>query len=222
MSMTKGNDPAKSLYVIGAGGHAREINSYVKDLVCAGWDGSLKGYLDDELAPGIHGGMNVLGPLSYNPTEEEACYIVAIGSNSARRDVVARMTAKFGPDRRAWTLVHPRAYIGADVEIGEGTCVAPSAIVTANVRIGRHSIVNVKASVSHDCQVGDFVNINPAATVCGWVTIGEGAFIGAGATVKDRVSVGAWSLIGAGAVVVTDIPPNVTAIGVPARVVERK
>jgi acetyltransferase-like isoleucine patch superfamily enzyme len=69
--------------------------------------------------------------------------------------------------------------------------------------------------------IGDFANINPGATVCGWVTIGEGAYIGAGAVIKDRVSIGAWSTIGAGAVVVRDIPPNVTAVGVPARITKR-
>jgi acetyltransferase EpsM len=68
--------------------------------------------------------------------------------------------------------------------------------------------------------VGDFANINPAATICGWVTIGEGAFIGAGSTIKDRVSIGAWSIIGAGAMVLRDIPPNVTVVGVPARIVK--
>jgi acetyltransferase EpsM len=64
------------------------------------------------------------------------------------------------------------------------------------------------------------VNINPGVTVCGDVRIGEGSYIGAGATIKDKVSIGQWSVIGAGAVVISDIPPHVTAIGVPARVIK--
>jgi acetyltransferase EpsM len=180
----------------------------------------LKGYLDDGIPSGRHGALDVLGSVSGLVLSPDAAYITALGNNTVRRQVVSRLGQLFGDALSAWTLIHPAAYIGENVEIGEGACLAPGAILTAGVRIGRHSIVNVKASVSHDCTVGDFVNLNPAATVCGWVTIGEGAFIGAGATIKDKVSIGAWSVIGAGAAVVRDIPANVTAVGVPARVVK--
>jgi len=78
----------------------------------------------------------------------------------------------------------------------------------------------VNTSVSHDCVIGDFVNINPGAVVCGNVNVGEGCYIGAGATIIDKVSIGDWSTIGAGAVVIHDIPPYVTAVGVPARVIQ--
>jgi sugar O-acyltransferase (sialic acid O-acetyltransferase NeuD family) len=212
------------LYVTGAGGHAREIHAYLRDLECAGWPGVLKGFLDDGIAPGIHGRLNVLGPiggLSNEMLTSRSCYLTALGTNSIRRDVVSRVEHHFGNALAAWTLIHPRAWIGEDVEIGEGTCFAPSSLITAHSRVGRHCIVNVKASISHDCSVGDFVSINPGATVCGWVNIGEGAYIGAGATIKDKVSIGAWTTIGAGAVVVNDIPANVTAVGVPARVIRK-
>jgi acetyltransferase EpsM len=36
----------------------------------------------------------------------------------------------------------------------------------------------------------------------------------------EKVKVGEWSIIGAGAVVVQDIPPRVTAVGVPARIIK--
>ena len=213
------------LYIIGAGGHGRELHAYLEDLRCAGWRGQLKGFLDDLLAAGRHGRLEVLGPidglnLSHGESGRNLRYITALGSNSGRRKAVRRIEQLYERVLSPWTLVHPAAYVGEDVQIGEGTCVAPGAILTARLTIGRHCIVNVKASVSHDCSVGDFANINPAATICGWVTIGEGAFIGAGSTIKDRVSIGAWSIIGAGAAVARDIPPNVTAVGVPARIIK--
>jgi acetyltransferase EpsM len=40
--------------------------------------------------------------------------------------------------------------------------------------------------------------------------------------VIERRSIGAWTTIGAGAVVLDDIPANVIAVGVPARVVRTK
>ena len=38
---------------------------------------------------------------------------------------------------------------------------------------------------------------------------------------SGRVTIGHDSLIGANAVVVTDIPPNSTAVGIPARVIRQ-
>lgn len=215
----------EDLYIAGAGGHGRELHAYVRDLQNAGWKGRLRGYLDDGLAPGLHGRLNVLGPIEYlrRPGNDSAgaCYITAFGDNCTRREMVGKIESTRGPEELpAWTLIHPLAHVGEDVEIGGGSCLAPGVVVTAKSKIGAHCILNVKSSVSHDCVVGDFVNINPGAVVCGWVTIGEGAYIGAGAIVKDRIKIGAWSVIGAGAVVIRDVPAHVTAVGVPARVIK--
>ena len=213
------------LFILGAGGHGRELHSYIEDLRSAGWRGKLCGYLDDGLAPGMYGRLEVLASIDgfrkQFAQNRGAHYLTAFGSNELRREVVNRVIALFGNFMLPWTLIHPLALIGEAVQIGAGTCLAPGAIVTAQTAIGSHCILNVKASVSHDCSIGDFVNINPGATICGSVTIGEGAFIGAGAVIKERINIGAWSVIGAGAAVVSDIPPHVTAVGVPARIAER-
>jgi acetyltransferase EpsM len=205
----------ESLYIVGAGGHGRELHAYVQDVEKSGWSGQLRGYLDDGLAPGNYGRLHVLGAIELLPREGNVRYLTAFGDNSVRRRIVQKIE-----NASPWTLIHPSAYVGEDSEIGAGSCLAPGSIVTANTKIGSHCILNVKASVSHDCAVGDFVNINPGAVVCGWVTIDEGAYIGAGAVIKDRVKIGAWSVIGAGTVVIRDIPPGVTAVGVPARVIK--
>jgi|SRR5579871_640393 len=212
---------SERVVIIGAGGHARELYAYVDDLIRTGWEGKLLGFLDDGLSPGKHGSLEVLGAIGcLAKLNGGGCsYITALGHNRTRRNLVERVR-ETAPRAQAWSLIHPSAYTGDHVEIGEGTCLAPGAIVTARAKIGRHCILNVKASVSHDCVVGDFANINPGATVCGTVQIGEGAYIGAGAVVKERVSIGAWTIVGAGAVVVRDVPANVTAVGVPARIIK--
>ena len=45
----------------------------------------------------------------------------------------------------------------------------------------------------------------------------SGVHIGTGASVVPGVTIGRRSIVGAGAVVVDDLPPGVTAVGVPAR-----
>ncbi|MDE7264650.1 MAG: serine O-acetyltransferase [Clostridia bacterium] len=51
-------------------------------------------------------------------------------------------------------------------------------------------------------------------------TVGRHCVISAGAKILGRVHIGDYAKIGAGAVVLTDIPPNATAVGVPAKIVK--
>ncbi len=216
-----------NLIIVGAGGHAAELLSYLQDLEDTENPVCLLGSIDEGKPKGhweesrILGNFDVLAPFIAE-RNNDTHYITAVGNNRVRQALVAKVgAATKGRTMLAWSLIHPMAAVGRRVEIGEGTLLAPGAIVTTRSRLGRHCILNVKASVSHDCLIGDFVNLNPGATVCGNVQIGEGAFIGTGATVINGVSIGAWSIIGAGAVVIRDIPDHVTAVGVPARVIKK-
>jgi len=213
-----------ALIIIGAGGHGSELEAYLPDVAPAV---ELVGFVDENKGAAPRGDSRILGGfgdldslLSQRP-DSLFHYITAVGSNDVRRRWVRRLEELRPQNLSPWILRHPTAIVGADVRIGEGTCLAPGCILTTKVTIGSHCIVNVSASVSHDCVVGDFVNINPGAVVCGNVQIGEGAYIGAGATVIEKVSIGDWAIVGAGAVVIGDIPPFATAVGVPARVIKR-
>lgn len=210
--------------VIGAGGHAAEVCSYVLRRGGQYSDLRLIGCIDDHKPAGRLGLIDVLGNfrqlaamLSRDP--DLRC-ITAVGDNATRRLLVARAEALVS-NRPIWlTLPEPAAHVGLDVEIGAGTCLAPGSIVTTRVRIGRHCILNVNVSVSHDAVIADYVNLNPGVIVSGSVRIGEGCYIGAGATIIDKVTIGPGAIVGAGAVVVEDLPPNVTAVGVPARIIK--
>lgn len=52
--------------------------------------------------------------------------------------------------------------------------------------------------------------------------IEEGVYIGARAIILGNITIGRNSKIGAGAVVLMDVPPNCTAVGVPARIVRQE
>ncbi|MEN8134884.1 MAG: hypothetical protein ABFS18_05040 [Thermodesulfobacteriota bacterium] len=49
--------------------------------------------------------------------------------------------------------------------------------------------------------------------------IGDNVIIGAGAKILGNVNIGDFAKIGANTVVIEDVPPNSTAVGVPAKVV---
>jgi sugar O-acyltransferase (sialic acid O-acetyltransferase NeuD family) len=209
------------IVIVGAGRHGSEVYSYLTDIAAIHQDVRVVGFVDDKKPGGRWLSTEILGSFA----DLAACwgehttyhYITATGSNDLRRAFVQKAESINALRAKAWSVIHPQAVIGRDVTIGAGTCVAPGAIITTRVRIGCHCIVNVNASVSHDCVIGDFVNINPGAVIAGSARIGDGVFVGAGATVIDEVVIGHGTVIGAGAVVIDDIPPCVTAVGVPAR-----
>lgn len=96
------------------------------------------------------------------------------------------------------------------------------AVLTCEVMIGSHAIVNVGSTVSHEARLEEFVTLAPQCAVCGAVSIDEGADIGTKAAIIQGRTIGAWSVVGAGAVVINNIPPNVTAVGCPAKVVKER
>jgi serine O-acetyltransferase len=82
--------------------------------------------------------------------------------------------------------------------------------------------------IGETAELGDDVTIYQGVTLGGTgketgkrhPTIGNNVMIGAGAKVLGPFKVGDNSRIAAGAVVLDEIPPNSTAVGVPARVVK--
>ena len=141
--------------------------------------------------------------------------IFGFGDNRARLELSKEVIAR---GFRLATAIHPAATVASDVSLGIGTVVVAGAIINPATRIGANVIINTCASVDHECIIEDGAHIGPGTRLGGRVTIKRGAWLGIGATVKDRVTIGAGTTVGAGAVVIGDLPANVVAYGVPARV----
>lgn len=109
-----------------------------------------------------------------------------------------------------------------EVEIGPGALLSPFVTLTSNIRVGRCFHGNLYSHVEHDCVIGDYVTFAPGVRCNGNVTIGDHAYIGSGALIRQGVSIGAGAIIGMGAVVTKDVPPGVTVIGNPARIMEKR
>ncbi len=109
--------------------------------------------------------------------------------------------------RKTGIEIHPAAKIGRRFFIDHGTGVV----------------------IGETAEIGDDVTLYQGVTLGGTgkdtgkrhPTIGNGVMIGAGAKVLGPFRVGDNSNIAAGAVVLEEIPPESTAVGVPARVVKR-
>jgi sugar O-acyltransferase (sialic acid O-acetyltransferase NeuD family) len=204
--------------VLGGGGHAR----VVIDAARSSGAFEVVGVLDDRAGSGDASldGVPVVGPISPEVIAAHGVQqaIIAIGDNAVRARIAARLDGLV-----TWaTVVHARAYVAPSASIEAGSLVCAMAVVQPGTRVGRHAIVNTSASVDHDGAIGDFAHIGPGANLSGTVSVGEGALLGIGSRVIPGRCVGAWSIVGAGATVVRDLPANVTAVGVPAKVIEER
>lgn len=93
--------------------------------------------------------------------------------------------------------------------------------MNANARIAEAVIVNSGAIVEHDCDIGRGVHIAPGTAPAGGVSIGEFSFIGVGSAIKEGIKIGRNCVIGAGSVILNDIPDEVMAAGVPAKIIKK-
>lgn len=125
--------------------------------------------------------------------------------------------------------------------LGEGAFIKPPLYVDygENIHLGARSFVNynlvaldvVAITIGEDCQIGPNVQlltpthpIDPGPRrdkleAAEPITIGDNVWLGGGVIVCPGVTIGDNSVIGAGSVVTRDIPPNVVAVGNPARVI---
>ncbi len=102
-------------------------------------------------------------------------------------------------------VIPPQAKIGKDVHFGYnglGIVIHHRAVIGDNVHFYSHVVVG--GSGGPDVPV-----------------IGNNVVIGAGAKILGKVKVGNNCRIGANAVVLKDVPDGATAVGVPARIIER-
>jgi serine O-acetyltransferase len=81
-------------------------------------------------------------------------------------------------------------------------------------------VIHEDARIGDDCMIMQQVTVGMIGE--GEVpTIGNRVYIGAGAKIIGKLVIGDGARIGANAVVTSDVPPNCTAVGVPARIIER-
>lgn len=205
--------------VYGAGGHA----SVVLDVLASQGSWKVEGLLDDRKplwgrfcgCSQILGGRGLLDELLQSGVKRA---IVAVGDNYARRSLQFLLLKK---GFELITVVASFSCVGSAVTLGPGTVVMPGCVINANAAVGCGVIINTGATIDHDCRVGDFAHISPGAHLAGDVSVGFLAHIGASAAILPSVSIGHETLVGAGAVVRRDLPDRVTAVGVPARIIQR-
>ncbi len=120
---------------------------------------------------------------------------------------LARMISQMGRHRTG-IEIHPGAKIGKRLVIDHGMGI----------------VIGETAEIGDDCLIYHGVTLGGTGKDSGkrHPTIGNNVLIGTGAKVLGPFKVGDNSRIAANSVVLGEIPPDSTAVGIPARVVRRR
>lgn len=205
----------KKIIIVGAGGHARSV----VDIALQIGEYEIVGCIDpvpgDVLGIPVIGSDDDLASLFANGIKH---IFVAIGQNR-RRHMLFNQAISIGFE--PVNIISRQAVLSPRVNLGKGICIMAGAVVNVNTSIGDNCIINTRCSIDHDCHIGMSSHIAPGVALSGTVRAGEGVHIGTGASVIDGISIGDWSYIGCGAAVVNDLPTDIMAYGVPARVIRQ-
>jgi UDP-perosamine 4-acetyltransferase len=200
-----------SLYLVGAGGHAKVVidiaieNGFdVSACIALGSETSYRG------VPALEGDDRISAFIADGQSG-----FVAIGDNATRTRVGELVRSSGG---QLSTLNAKSARISPTATIGHGSILMEGVVVNADARIGDLVIVNTGATVDHDCRIGSGAHVGPGSHLAGNVQIGAGAFLGAGTIVIPGITIGAGATVGAGSTVIRDVAPGALAFGVPAKI----
>lgn len=202
------------LAIFGAGGHGKVV---AETALASGWkcvDFYDESYHDEK----FRDGQVVLGDfedLVFNAAKYQGFH-VAIGLNNIRSSLIERLRDL---DLSLPNIIHPSAIISDTASLSGGICVLPGVIVNAGSKIGVGVILNSASVIDHDCEIGQSAHISPGVYLAGAVEVGCRAWVGIGASVIQGIKIGSNTIIGAGSVVIADVPNDVTAAGVPSRVI---
>ncbi len=140
-------------------------------------------------------------------------------SHTLRKILIKAAGVKIGIN--SYIHIGCRFFEPTNISVGTGTIIGDNVVLDGrdSLEIGDH--VDIASHVmiyngSRDIHTEDFkLVLRP-------VKIGNYVFIGPRAVILPGVTIGDGAVIGAGAVVTKDIPPNVLAGGVPARVIKQR
>lgn len=205
----------QEVIIVGAGGHAKVCIELLQAMgksiaYCIGGEDSAEHCLG---LPVLKGNQHLyhLRQRGYKRV------FIAVGANALREEL-ANIAIAEGYD--IVNAISPQAIISPTARLGRGIAIMAGVVINADTVIEDLAIINTGVIIAHDCYIGRVAHIAPQSALAGNVRVGSHSFLGMGSRVIPRVNIGRNVTIGAGGVVIADVSDNITAVGVPARILK--
>jgi sugar O-acyltransferase (sialic acid O-acetyltransferase NeuD family) len=218
-----------AVYILGSGGFANEIATYVREMVSASkpqatYRGPI-GPLSDRLKTNLDiffvddnaAGDQILSVKEYrrkfsSSSAKPRFSIMGSGQCTIKKKMQGEILEPY------ISFKHPKSAISTSAKIGKGSMIAPGAVVAARTVLGQHVLANYNCKIGHDSSIGELSTVSPGAFIGGFCKIGDAVYIGANAAIREGITIGDNSIIAMGAIVVKDVPPDSIAIGNPGQI----
>jgi sugar O-acyltransferase (sialic acid O-acetyltransferase NeuD family) len=208
----------KNIVIVGAGGFGREVKFILDRINSVQPTYKILGFYDDdiELSSEING-LPLLGNINdlllYSQSIE---VVLGIGIPALKEKIINKLI--LNSNLNFPKIIDPNAIIGVEnVSIGNGTVICAGVIITCDIDIKEYVTLNLSCTVGHDTVIKQFSSFMPSVNISGNVMIEKGVFVGTGAKIINQLEIGEKTIVGAGAVVAKSLPPNCTAVGIPAK-----
>jgi len=214
----------RKLIIIGGKGNGTQVTSTVEDIIEAGGNWEIQGFLDDKYNPDEpleFLGYPVLGKVTdaarFNHDDCYFYFSLFSVKNSAR--MVRYLKSLNVPDQKFATLVHPSAVVSKSARIGCGVCLMAQSFVGPEASLGNHIIGYGQSYISRNTVLEDYAYLAAKACLGAESVMKKGAYLGLASTVLERKIIGAWAVVGAGANVLDNVAEGEIVVGNPARVI---
>ena len=201
-------------FVVGSSGHAKEVISAIESR-----NGSILGIIvEAESTPpylGIEQVIEYSSELNLNGKN----VVIGIGNNRKRKFVFNKIKSRW-PRANFPPVVHHGVYIPESVTLGAATVILSNAAIGPEVKFGIGSLIQHGVAISHDSILGSFSSVGLNSVLAGNVKVGDFVTIEMLVSIARGVTIGSFSHVGSNSFADVDIPANVLAYGVPAKLIK--
>jgi sugar O-acyltransferase (sialic acid O-acetyltransferase NeuD family) len=207
----------KRLFIVGAGGFGRELESWLELIPKQERDWHIVGYLDSKQGKrriqSYPSDYEIIGEEHSFPLTKDDLVVIAISEPSTKEKIY-----KYLKDKVTFlTYIAPNTVVGKFNNIGEGSIICPNTIITTNIVLGVCVTLNIGIHIGHDVTVGDFSSLMPSVDIGGNCTLGKRVYMGTNSTIVPGKKIADDVKISSGSIVTRSIKEKSTVYGNPAQ-----
>ncbi|WP_310556221.1 NeuD/PglB/VioB family sugar acetyltransferase [Flavobacterium sp.] len=205
----------RKIIIIGAGGLARELESWISSDQETKESCNIIGYLNDDLELKHVGLLHpIINKIDFSIISNENFFLVGI-ADCVFKEKLSIEAKKYGIKFESY--IHNTSLIGSRTTLGTGIVMLPYSIVSCDAIIGDLVFINNGSQIGHDVIIGDYCSIMANVDIGGGAQIGKNVLIGSNAVILPGVKIPENTVVGAGSVVVKSIKQSGSYFGNPAK-----